>query len=188
MRRFLLWLPIALALMLSGCSLTDDKPKLSKELADKVWPASTQPERAVRACMATAIVGELWTYRLTWEGGTPDEKAAAKGALMGMLDSVRRVRTLDEAFWFETEMFYVLNSLLRQASPLVKSRILSGVASAVSGNIGALVAELRTTAAQVALTDSMIMDVSVIFEAETPDIDAAWAACEARIELNISRL
>ena len=35
MRRFLLWLPIALALMLSGCSLTDDKPKLSKELADR---------------------------------------------------------------------------------------------------------------------------------------------------------
>ena len=121
--------------------------------------------RAVRVCMASAIVAEVWVYRLVWEGGTPDEKAAARGVILTMMEDVEDVQGMSETMWFQTSMFYALNGLVRQAGPLVKSRILSSVANAATGNIGGLVAELRTTAGQVALVDAMMADVGFVFEA-----------------------
>ena len=184
------FLILSVMLALGACTGSSGPiSSISKEAADKVWPAATQEARAVRVCMASAIIAEVWTYRLTWEGGSMEEKAQARGVILTMIDDVQNVRGLtNDSIWFETNMFYSLNGLLRHAGPLVKDRILDNVQHALTGNIGALIAELRTTAGQVALTDAMMRDISPIFETETPDIDAAWAACEERLALNLGRL
>ncbi len=161
--------------------------------ADEKFVEATTPEqRALRACMATAIVSEVWTYRLVYVGSNLEERQGAANSMENMLASIDGLSTDSTGVWFETEMFYSLNTLLRSVAPAVRDRILSGVESALGGSIFGLIEELETTIVQVALAKIMRRDVVAFFE--TADLSTGggiadgFAACRSRIEGNIIKL
>ncbi len=157
--------------------------------ADTFVEATTPEQRALRACMATAILSEVWAYRLIHLGSTADEREAARVAMTNMLESIADLR-LNDGIWFETQMFYATHTMLRSAAPAVKGRILGGVAQGLGGDIMGLVRGLKTTAIQVALAKVMKRDVVNLFETmnTTEDLKIGWAACRFRIEGNMDKL
>jgi len=154
--------------------------------------AVTPEQRAIRACMATAIVSEVWTYRLVYVGSNLEERSQAASSMVTMLESIDGLSSGTAGVWFETELFYSLNTMLRSVAPAVRDRIMSGVENALAGSVLGLIKELETTVVQVALAKIMKRDVVTFFESadlSTPEgIDAGFAACRSRIEGNIAKL
>ena len=157
--------------------------------ADAFVEAVTPEQRALRACMATVILSEVWTYRLIHLGSTADERAMAKVAMTNMLESIADLR-FNDGIWFETQMFYALHTMLRSVAPVAKGRILGGVAQGMGGDIVGLVRGLKTTTIQVALVKVMKRDVVNLFETmdTTEGLAIGWAACRFRIEGNMDKL
>ncbi len=137
-------------------------------------------------------MSEVWTYRLVHVGSNIDERTQAASAMTEMLDSIDRLNSGTTGVFFETELFYSLNTMLRSVAPAVRDRILSGVENALAGSVLGLIKELETTVVQVALAKIMKRDVVAFFEStdlSTPEgIDAGFAACRSRIEGNIAEL
>ena len=151
--------------------------------------AATPEQRALRACFATAIVSEVWTYRLLHVGSTLEERQDAASAMVKMLGSIDGLNSGAAGVWFETEMFHSLNRMLRSVAPEIQKRIMSKVENALAGSVLGLIRELETTVVQVALARIMKRDVVAFFEStdlSTPEgIEAGFAACRSRIEGNI---
>ena len=182
---------LLVSFFLIACTTSQDTSVLS-DSADAFVEATTPEQRALRACFATAIVFEIWTYRLVYVGSNLDDRKDAAASMMDMLESIDGLSSGTTGVWFETKMFYALNSMLRSVAPAVRDRILSGVENALAGSVLGLIKELETTIVQVALAKTMKRDVVAFFEStdlSTPEgIEAGFAACRSRIEGNIVEL
>ena len=187
-------LTLVLIFILGACTGgTDGDPLFTEELAGEFLKANTTPERSLRTCLAVGVVAEVWTYRLIYRGGTPQEKALARAAIEEMLVTLAKLREAGaQAVWFETEMFYAGVALVQGLEPALTQRVISGVQIAATGSIAGILDLIRTAGGQAALGTAMIRDIQHYFQEEIagqPDaVAAGWGVCEDRLRVNLGRL
>lgn len=151
--------------------------------ADKILPATTPAERATRVCFVTAVVAEAWTYRLRFHGAAPEEMLMYRVAAMQMRPALVNLQFAAGGFWFETEMFYLLRTLLVSLGPQLRDRAEQLVADAATGALGNIFDTLLVAAGQTLLADAMLRDIKAQWGS-----GASWEVCVARLELNLSKL
>ena len=189
---------ILAAFLLAGCSNgLVGEGSFTRDAADQIIPAETPAERGLRACLATSVVSELITYRLQWFPSTVEERSDGRAAMETMLKTVQKVRsgmdpTLQDPFWVETEMFYVIFGLVHSVEGTLTDSVLETVGDALTGQVGDLLSTMRVRAGQVALANFMIEDIQRYFKQENAGdadwLEHGWAMCESRVKSNITKL
>lgn len=198
MRSFLVAL---LLLVLPACETTDSmfsSSTFTDAGADKIIPADTPAERSLRACLATAVLSELITYRVLWFESTAEERLGAATTMRQMFNAISQVRYTSEGpdaedpFWFQTQMFYVVAGMVRSVEGVITDSAMETIADALTGQVRDLLTTLRVRAGQVALANYMIEDIRRYFELDSrgePEwFDTGWNMCEQRVNTNIGLL
>lgn len=174
--------------LLTSCAPYFGHGPITKEAADKIIPASTHNERAIRVCLAVAIVSEVWVFRLRRFGGTEEERTYARAAIQDMVTSLTAVKMEaddPQSAWYETAMYYAATTIMVGVGESVKDRVIDGIDDALIGNILGILSKTKVVAGQTALTLIMLRDANLIMTLNDLNdlvvFQWGWETCQKRI-------